>query len=249
MNIKVLYLKFRMKYFPKWSKPYDFNHVLQEAGIEVGKHTIFYDPLSMTIDRQSPWLLKIGDYCKITHGVVMLTHDYSRSVIRRAYGDIIGEAGLTSIGDNVFIGINSIILMGSHIGNNVIIGAGSVVHGDIPNNCVAAGNPCKVICSLDEYRKKRNAKCLSESLIYYSSFFQKYKRKPSPAEMGPFFPLFLPRKENQLTNNNISLKWNGDEENEILNSFLNSQGLFADYDEYCRFADQSLCYTKSEDER
>ena len=41
-----------------------------------------------------------------------------------------------------------------NIGNNVVIGGGSVVTKDIPDNVVAAGNPCKVICTLDEYRKK-----------------------------------------------------------------------------------------------
>lgn len=49
------------------------------------------------------------------------------------------------IGENVFIGMNSIILKGSVIGDNTTIGAGSVVHGSIPANCLAAGNPAKVI--------------------------------------------------------------------------------------------------------
>lgn len=49
------------------------------------------------------------------------------------------------IGDNVWIGMNCIILKGVSIGANSIIGAGSIVTKDIPQNCVAAGNPCKVI--------------------------------------------------------------------------------------------------------
>ena len=49
------------------------------------------------------------------------------------------------IGDNVFIGMNSIILKGTVIGNNCVIGAGSVVHGKFEDNCVIAGNPAKVI--------------------------------------------------------------------------------------------------------
>ena len=49
------------------------------------------------------------------------------------------------IGENVFIGCNSIILKGSTIGDNATIGAGSVVSGIIPENCVAAGNPARVI--------------------------------------------------------------------------------------------------------
>lgn len=50
-----------------------------------------------------------------------------------------------SIGDNCFIGMNSIILKGTIIGNNVVVGAGSVVHGKFPDNCIIAGNPAKII--------------------------------------------------------------------------------------------------------
>ena len=50
-----------------------------------------------------------------------------------------------SIGDHCFIGIGSCILPGSHIGNNAVIGANSVVTGDIPENCMAAGSPARII--------------------------------------------------------------------------------------------------------
>lgn len=61
-----------------------------------------------------------------------------------------GDAKPVIIGDNVFIGANSIILKGSSIGKNSVIGANSVVAGDIPENCIAAGNPARVIRSLDQ---------------------------------------------------------------------------------------------------
>ena len=51
----------------------------------------------------------------------------------------------TKIGENCFIGINAMILPGVEIGNNVIIGASSVVAHDIPDGCVAVGNPARVI--------------------------------------------------------------------------------------------------------
>ncbi|ACS99086.1 acyltransferase [Paenibacillus sp. JDR-2] len=53
------------------------------------------------------------------------------------------------IGQNVFIGCNCLILKGAKIGDNAVIGAGSVVSGEIPANCVAAGNPVKVIRYLE----------------------------------------------------------------------------------------------------
>lgn len=53
------------------------------------------------------------------------------------------------IGDNAWIGGGSILLPGVSIGDNTVIGAGSVVTGSIPANCVAVGNPCKVVRRFD----------------------------------------------------------------------------------------------------
>ena len=66
-----------------------------------------------------------------------------------------------TIGDNVWIGGSCVILPGVKIGNNAVIGAGSVVTKDIPDNVCAAGNPCKVIREITEedrpyyYKKQR----------------------------------------------------------------------------------------------
>ncbi len=51
--------------------------------------------------------------------------------------------------DNVFVGAGSIILPGVRIGKNTIIGAGSLVNKDVPSNCIAAGNPIKIIKQLN----------------------------------------------------------------------------------------------------
>lgn len=59
-----------------------------------------------------------------------------------------------TIGDNVWIGGSTSIMPGVHIGNNVVIGGGSVVVKDIPDNVIAAGNPCKVIREITEDDRK-----------------------------------------------------------------------------------------------
>ena len=58
------------------------------------------------------------------------------------------------IGDNVWIGMNSVVMPGITIGDNVVIGANSVVNKDIPANSIAVGNPCKVIKEKSAYKGK-----------------------------------------------------------------------------------------------
>lgn len=58
------------------------------------------------------------------------------------------------IGENAWIGANTVIVPGVHIGKNTVIGAGSVVTKDIPDNVVAAGNPCKVLREISERDKE-----------------------------------------------------------------------------------------------
>jgi acetyltransferase-like isoleucine patch superfamily enzyme len=63
-----------------------------------------------------------------------MAHDHCRSIKTDTY-----------IGHDCVIGVNSIIMPGVKIGNEVVIGSGSVVTKDIPDNCIAVGNPAKVI--------------------------------------------------------------------------------------------------------
>lgn len=101
-------------------------------GMEIGEFTNI--STTAKLDKTHPRGVKIGSYSYITFGASILTHDTSRSFY-----------ATTTIGDNVFVGCNSIVLPGVTIGNNVVVGAGSVVIGDVPNNCVVAGNPAKII--------------------------------------------------------------------------------------------------------
>jgi maltose O-acetyltransferase len=91
-------------------------------------------------------LISIGDECTLTRGVVILAHDAST---KRHLGYT--RIGKVKIGRKTFIGAHSVILPGVTIGENVIVGAGSVVTSDIPDNCVAVGNPAKVIKSTVDY--------------------------------------------------------------------------------------------------
>lgn len=133
-----------------------YTRYLKRIGVKVGQGTVFYDPQSNTIDETNPRLLKIGKNVRITHGVIILTHDYSWSVLAGKYGECLGGVAPVTIGNNVFVGMNAIILKGAEIGENVIIGAGSVVSNNCDSDSVYAGVPARKICSLEQfYRKKK----------------------------------------------------------------------------------------------
>jgi acetyltransferase-like isoleucine patch superfamily enzyme len=207
---------------------------LRSKGCEIGEGNFFFEPLKTIIDTTRPYLLKIGAYCKITSGVIILTHDYSRSVLRRVYGDIVESAGQTVIGDNVFIGMNAVILMNTKIGNNVIIGAGSVVTKNIPDNTVAAGNPARVLCTLEEYYNKRKKLYIEEAKSYAKRIYEKTGGVPTLKDMGCFYPLYLKRDLIEIKNNNLLLNMSGDNSDEIAEYFLKSEPVYQDFDEFLR---------------
>ncbi|MBS1565334.1 MAG: acyltransferase, partial [Bacteroidetes bacterium] len=100
-----------------------------------------------------PFLISIGDNVTITAGTRLVTNDGSLWLISDEEGRRFQYRRI-SIGNNVFIGVNSIILPGVQIGDNVIIGAGSVVTKSIPSGKVVGGNPARVICEFDAYKAK-----------------------------------------------------------------------------------------------
>lgn len=100
-----------------------------------------------------PWLIRLGKNVHITNGVRFITHDGGTLVFRKIISDLEITKPIT-VGNDVYIGNNVLILPGVNIGNNVIIGAGAVVSKDIPDNSVAVGIPAKVIKTADEYLEK-----------------------------------------------------------------------------------------------
>lgn len=111
---------------------------LRMSGAKIGKNTMI--SLGAKIDVRRGQVI-IGDNCLITHGCYILSHDGAAHVLNE---DDNGT-GYVTIGDNVFIGVNTVVLRNVTIGNHSIIGAGSVVNKDIPEGVVAAGNPIKIL--------------------------------------------------------------------------------------------------------
>lgn len=116
------------------------------------------------LDPSHCWLIHIGDDVTLAPRCHVLAHDASL-FNHLGYARI----GNVVIGNNVFVGAESVILPNVTIGDNVIIGANSTVSRDIPSGMVAAGSPAKVICTTEEYLE-RNRKMMESRPVYGEDF-------------------------------------------------------------------------------
>lgn len=115
-----------------------------------------------------PYMIKIGNNFYSSSKVQFVTHDGSVNVLRNMYTEYknIDYFLPIIIGNNVFIGFNAIILPGTKIGDNVIVGAGSIVKGSLKSNSVYAGVPVKYICSIEDYANKNKDKFIYTKHLY-----------------------------------------------------------------------------------
>ena len=133
---------------------------LIKRGMRVGNNFLRLN--GVILDPDHCWHIEIGDNVTLAPRVHILCHDASTKLFLD-YTKI----GNVKIGDDVFIGAESVVLPGVCIGNRVIIGANSTVTHNIPDNVVAAGSPAKIICTVDDYLKKEekrmeSAPCFGE---------------------------------------------------------------------------------------
>jgi acetyltransferase-like isoleucine patch superfamily enzyme len=122
----------------------DFSELQSLGQLIIGDH-ISINKFSRIIAHDS---ITIGNNVTIAQHVAILDHDHKWEIVDNKLK--LNEYNLSAItiGDNVWIGDKVTILKGVNIGNNVIIGANSVVKNDIPDNCIVAGVPGKIIKSL-----------------------------------------------------------------------------------------------------
>ncbi len=97
--------------------------------------------------------VKFGDNCLLGPNVAFYTAGHPIHPATRNSGYEYGKE--ITVGDNVWIGGSATICPGVRIGSNTVIGAGSAVTKDIPDWCVAAGNPCRVIRSITEDDRRK----------------------------------------------------------------------------------------------
>ena len=120
------------------------------TGMKIGKGTKI--AATVDIDQSAPELITIGKNVWVTRGVMLLCHQ--RNLAQYEIDKPVMDCELVYkpivINDGAHIGIGAIIMPGVTIGKGAVIGAGSVVTRDIPDYCVAAGVPAKVIKTFEK---------------------------------------------------------------------------------------------------
>ena len=224
----------------------DLIDFLRRNGAKIGENVRIWAPQKSRIDLSCPWLLQFGDNVRITEGVVILTHDYSWSVIKKyssdkiQEGQILGAMSPVTIGNNVFIGMNAIITRGVTIGDNVIIGAGSVVTKDCEPNSVYAGNPAKKIMTIEEYYDKRKAAQFQEAKTLALKYYQVFNEKPSEDVFKEYFMLF--KNADDVENNKMFIQQMETSGNcqAVFEYLKNNKPMFNGFDEFlnCCFKEE-----------
>ncbi len=212
---------------------------LKSIGVECGENITIFVPHNTTIDVLNPHLLKIGNNVAITGPASILTHDYSVFVANQLGGGrLFGKQKQVIIGDNVFIGWGGVILPGTIVGNNTIIGAYAVVSGKLDSNSVYAGNPARRICSIEEYIQKRENNQLDEAVDIYRLYLERFGKVPDKSIFHEYFYLFSSNV--QLTDLfKYKMRENGNYEECLL--YLNkNKPLFDSYESFCEYAKNKM---------
>lgn len=124
----------------------------RSVGVNLGRNVRFYGATTGMFGSE-PWLITLGDDVHIVSGCHFVNHDGGVLILRHRFPDLELTKPI-KVGSRVYIGMNCTIMPGVTIGDDVIIGAGSIVSKDIPPNSVAAGVPARVIKTLDGYLAK-----------------------------------------------------------------------------------------------
>jgi len=149
---------------------------LRELGMHIGNRVNL--PASTWIDTSHCFLISIGDDCGFGPDCLILAHDAQMDEYLDA-----ARLGRVVIHQSCHIGARTSILAGVEIGPRTIVGANSVVSRSLPAETVCAGNPAKVICSLEEYLSKHREQMQSRPQFEYLKYDIRFLTQERKAEL------------------------------------------------------------------
>ena len=145
----------------KLASPRKYIDFLRNKGVSIGSDCYLYKSANFGSE---PYLITIGNPVRINAGVQLITQDGGYWVLRDRSSGLGNEfanmdyLARITIGNNVHVGTNAIIMPGVEIGDNCVIACGAVVTKDVASNSVVGGIPAKYIESIDEYAAKARLK-------------------------------------------------------------------------------------------
>jgi len=137
--------------------------MLVARGMHIGRDV--WLPASTWIDADHAYLISIGDHCGFGEGCMLLAHDAQMDEFLDA-----ARIGRVLIHESCHIGARTVVLPGVEIGPRTIVGSNSVVSRSLPPDTVCAGNPARVICTLEEYLGKHRERLASVPTFRYAEY-------------------------------------------------------------------------------
>lgn len=213
---------------------------LNRMGARIDESIAMAVPESVRLDETTPYLLEIGKNVYMAEGIRIMTHDASWLVMKGEDGVIRGNIGPVKIGNNVFLGIDSVVLCNTTICDNVIIGAGAIVSTSIHKPGVYAGNPARLVIPLEEMKGIRESRQIKDAYVIAKQYYERYRTKPPKELFNEYFWIFEERREEMLCKDYKTQMELCGNYVQSLEAFLNSQPDFQGYDEFWEWCRKKL---------
>lgn len=137
--------------------------------------------------------------------------------------------------------MNSTILPGTEIGDNCAVGAGSIVHGSFPSNCVIAGAPARIICSPEEFYKKRKRRTRRNACACVKACRENTGPLPTVRQMGDGFAwLNFPHTQETVEQDPSFFKLAGDNPTDVKECFLRGEAAFERFEAFLKYAEEQI---------
>lgn len=228
-NIKKI---IRKTLYPNTCSSEAYTAYLRKRHAKIGDNILFTNPEEKPVDDTCVELLEMGEGCFVSSKVTILLHDYSFALIRKTHNCLIPKIVKTKIGNNVFLGRGCMVLMGAEIGDNCIIGAGSVVAGKYAPGSIVVGNPGRVIGTIDEYAKKLMSSLDKYAKDFYETYSEIYKRPLSEWEMDCYMVLWKTDDYNHRKKIFKELPVRGDDIDEVVRDLMNYESIYESYQDF-----------------